>query len=484
MTSCARISRVAVCLLASTLWCGAARAQATRPVGATSADEGTVPASRPAEKAGTGPRHFQAKSWATKVEPEPPSYVKTLDQHGLKGMDWLELGLEHRTRFELRDDDYRRPAFSDDEPFQLRSRGWLGVRRILDPFRIGFEFQDARQFNSDYQDTNQDVNENDVFQLYGELYFKDALGPGQPVRFRAGRMSFDVVDRRLVSRSRWRGTTTSYDGFRMQLGDVDSDWAFDYFAVMPAERRVRQADRFDEERWLHGLVGAWRKWSQAITLEPYWFILDEDFKLREAQDRELHTMGLRGFGPIGRTGLDYDFNLASQFGKDGELEQRAFATAGEIGYTFNHKWKPRLSSVNVWASGDRDPSDGLNERFDRLYGDSHGYSTSDLFVWQNVISSKLRLEAVPHQRIKVDTSYGGYWLASDNDAWVPIGRRDPQGRSGDCIGQEFEARVRYQLDPRVEIEVGYSHFVPGNFTHNTGPAQDSDFFYVSTIVQF
>src|SRR5687768_4623018 len=125
-----------------------------------------------------------SKAWGSRIEPsQPPSYVRTLDKIGLPNLEdykWLQLGAEHRTRWEYRDDDYRRsPVLNDDNQFLLRSRGYLGITEILDPFRLGFEFMDARQFNSDFPENVSDVNAHDILQLFGELYFEDALGEGQ-----------------------------------------------------------------------------------------------------------------------------------------------------------------------------------------------------------------------------------------------------------------------------------------------------------------
>lgn len=429
---------------------------------------------------------YRSRAWGTRLETEPPGYVKTLDEFGIPGledMDWFEFGLEHRTRFEYRS-DYRRSNLADDEQFLLRSRVYLGIREILDPLRFGIEFQDSRQFHSDFPDRTRDVNEAEFLQAFAELYFEDALGKGYPIQFKAGRMTLEYIDRRLLARNRWRNTTNAFDGFRLRLGQPSSDWQLDFFAVQPVEHRMTSRDRADEERWFYGLVGAWRAWSQIVTLEPYYFILDEDRKSRERPDREIHTLGLHAFGPIGDTGFDYDFNTAFQCGKDGRRRHRAFACRGEVGYTFQHAWKPRLSVSAAYATGDRDPDDSLNERFDRLFQATHSPSSSDLFGWQNIISPKIRLTLRPLEKLRIDTSYGAYWLASDSDAWVLPGRRDPMGNSGDCIGQELELRVRYKIDPRIELEVGYSHFFPGPFFENTGSADDADMFYVQTTLHF
>jgi hypothetical protein len=497
MIPCLRFSSVRLVPLAASVLAvlaANARAQTTPPVGRGIGSEPAPSIAPPAatqpaetkEAPAKKPARYTSKAFGTSLGREPPDYVKPLSLYGWPGcekIDWLDFGLEHRTRFEHRDDDYRRPQLQQDDQFLMRSRAYLGIEKIFDPLRFGVEFQDARQFNSDFPETNRDVDEADFLQAFAELYFKDALGQGQPLSLRAGRMSLEYLDTHTVARSRWANTTTAFDGFRLRLGEPTSDWQFDFFAVQPVDRRLRQPDRGDEERWFYGLVGSWRKWQNYVTLEPYYFILDEDRKDPAVADREIHTLGLRAFGPIADTKFDYDVDAAFQTGHDGQNEQRAFAAIGELGYSFEHAWKPRLSFSTMYASGDRNPNDQLSERFARLFDSTHGYSTWDLFTWQNVISPKVRLELKPTEKLRFDTSYGAYWLASDSDAWVVPNRRDPTGTSGDCIGQEVDLRLRYQLDPRVEFEIGYSHFFAGPFIENTGAADDADFFYVQTTLR-
>jgi len=424
------------------------------------------------------------KGWGARNETEPPGYVRPLSTYeGLhaEDVDWLDFGIEQRTRWEYRDDNYREADLTQDTEFLLRTRVYLGIREVLDPFRFVIEFQDSRQEGSDFPETNRDVNEADLLQAYAELYFRDALGEGRPLRFQFGRMAFDAIDRKLIARNRWRNTTNNFEGFRLQLGQQDNDWQLDFLALQPVERRLRQFDRADEERWFYGVIGAWRRWSKYATLEPYYLVLDEDRK-GDTADREIHTIGLHAYGPIGSTRIDYDVDGAFQFGDDGDLDHRAFAAYGELGYSFEHKWKPRLSTSILYASGDRDPNDGKAERFDRLFGAAHFLSATDYFTFRNNINPKLRLELRPTKKLRIDTSYGAYWLASDSDAWPDIGRRDRTGRSGDFVGQEVELRARYQMTAWAELEIGYSHFLPGAFVKNTGDADDSDFFYVQTTV--
>jgi hypothetical protein len=54
--------------------------------------------------------------------------------------------------------------------------------------------------NGLYERSDADVNEHELIQGYGELYFKNALGFNRPLSVRAGRMAFEVLDRRLLAR--------------------------------------------------------------------------------------------------------------------------------------------------------------------------------------------------------------------------------------------------------------------------------------------
>ena len=427
-----------------------------------------------------------SRAWGTRPEAEPPEYVRalSLDAGGsAPRLEWLLFGLEQQTRFEMRNDDLRRPELTYDDQFLLRTRGYLGIREVLDPFRVGFEFQDSRQFGSRYDETDRDVNEAEILQLYGELYFRDALGPGQPVRFQAGRIAFELVDRRLLERGRWRNTTTSLEGARLRLGDGRSLWELNAFGVQPVERRLRRPDRADEERGFFGVTAAWRGWEDAITLEPYWFLLTEDRKETLPEDRRIHTIGLHAFGPLPIERMDYDFDFAWQFGRDGDNVHRAFAGAAEIGYQFEHELKPRLSLSMLIASGDRDPTDQTSERFDRLFGAAHALSTSDDFTWQNILNPKLRLDlSFPHD-IRANVAFGGYWLMTDSDVLGATGRRPPPGAGANFIGEELEVRITCPVGKNANVELGFSHLFPGRVVRNSGDADDSDFFYMQTTLR-
>lgn len=440
------------------------------------------PSASPAPVSGSKPKSYfvPSRSTSTRPEREPPHYVRNSEQVDFfddRDVDWLDFGLDYRMRYEYRDDDVRRPVALLDEPFLLRTRLYLGVREQFDPLRGYIEFEDARRYNSHFPEDNRDVNQYEIIQAVGELYFADALGDDRPLRLQAGRMAFEYVDRRLIGRNEWRNTTNNFQGFRGILGQKDNDWQLDILALQPMERLLTRPDRVDEERWFYGFIVDWRRWSEYVTFQPYYLVLDQNGK-EDRINRNIHTVGLRAYGNVPGTGYDFDVQEIFQFGRHGGGSHRALAFTGEIGYTFDHPSKPRLGAFIGYASGDRDPNDNRNERFERLFGFARPWSSNDYITFDNIVTPKARLEFQPHERVRIDAGYSAYWLASATDLWANAQLRDPTGASGDFMGHEFDVRVRLAVGDRTDVTLGYAHFIPGAFTRNTGKPNDTDFFYV------
>ncbi|MBN9134304.1 MAG: alginate export family protein [Nitrosospira multiformis] len=458
------------------------------------------------EKKSTG--YFRpSSSYSTQPESDPPRYVRTLSKTGIeafKDIHWLDVGIDHRTRYEFRSNDIRRTELRLDQPFLLRSRAYFGIREIFDPLRGAVEFQDSRRYNGHFPPDDRDFNEHELIQAYAELYFKGALGQDglkqeRPLRLRVGRMAYEALDRRLIGRNEWRNTTNTFEGFRINLGQEVNDWEGDLWAYQPVQRLLTEFDERIENQWFYGAIAHWRKWSDFITLQPYYMGLTQDGSKTGEIDRHIHSPALRGYGKIGDTGLDFDFNLIYQFGRNGTQAHQAHAHITELGYTLQHAWKPRISAFYGYASGDRNPNDNVNNRFERFFGFSRPWSADDYIVFENIKSPKIKLEFQPSKDLRIDGGYSWYWLASDTDRLNNLFRgngsngggfsnRDATGSSGDFIGHNFDIRARYKLAKHINTTIGYSHFTSGEFVRNRQIAAlgrspgSSDFFYVEVVL--
>jgi hypothetical protein len=76
---------------------------------------------------------------------EIPSYTHELGND----VNWLEFGLESRTRYEYRWDDYGSLDLLTDDALVTRNLLYFGLKHVLDPFRLVAEMEDSRRFMSD-----------------------------------------------------------------------------------------------------------------------------------------------------------------------------------------------------------------------------------------------------------------------------------------------------------------------------------------------
>lgn len=457
-----------------------------------------VPESKPDANKQLASYYRRSDGYATNPESDPPRYVRRLSDIGipaLSDLTWLDVGLEHRTRYEWRNNDIRRIEGGEDNPIFLRHRAWIGIRDILDPFRFAVEFQDSRVVNNKHAITDQERNEYDLLNAYGELYFKKGLGvddrnQDRPIRFRVGRMAYETTDRRFIARNEWRNTTNTFEGFRLNLGRDVNDWELDLFGLQPVRRLQTKFDVANDHLWFFGAIGHWRKWSDIVTLQPYYMGQKQTadpngFTATNQLDREIHMPGFRAYGKAGNF-FDFDVSYNHQLGYSGPLRQDAQGYTVEVGRTFEHPWKPRLTGFYGYASGDRDPNDGVDNRFDRFFGFARPWSADHYVVYENLKAPKIRFDLQPMQKIGFELTYAWYFLASKRDRMFDIldgnisntikdpgFNRDRTGQSGDYAGHSLEGRIRYQVTPKINAVLGYTHFTAEDFVKNRIAASPS-----------
>ncbi len=477
------------------------------------------------------------RSYGTQKETDPPRYVKQANKTWLKDydtfadVDWLDLGLEYRARYEYRDNDFRRSDENLDQPILLRTRAFFGVKNILDPLRFAIELQDSRRNNGDYtrQFDTRDINYLHILQGYFELNFKqsflgkDDYGNDRPIWVRAGRHAWEAIDRRLIARNEWRNTTNNFQGLRGNIGDKKNDWQLEWFAVQPIQRFTRENDEVNKSQDFYGVIGDYRGLSEYVTFEPYYLLLKQDGSKVKYDtdgrpavdsakvDREIHTGGLRVYGNIPGTQFDYDASYIKQWGEVQRLvgtslitvDHNAYAYNAEIGYSFKHPWKPRFSAFYGVASGDRTTARARDDRtdsgrFDRLFGFARPWSNDDYIQMENIRTPKIRLEFEPKvsflDRVQVDTGFSWYHLDQASDRWnAGANLQDRTGRAGKDLGKEYDLRIRFPINQYASLNLGYAHFWAGDFVKTTSRrvtgqsdrSADSDFFYTElTLLGF
>ena len=410
--------------------------------------------------------YVEAGSHGTMRETSPPRYGQQING--------MTIGLDSRSRFEFRRNDLRKAvANSVDFPLLLRQRMFIGVDNSHDIFQFGLEVEDARVAFSQYPLTNRDVNQTELIQGYIGLRFENK---GRPVTVRLGRMAFEFLDRRLIAMNQWRNTTNNFAGFHAAWGEDRNDWQVDLMVLRPIVRVMDSFDEADYHRLFFAVIGHWRRWSNRLTIEPFIMSLRQDpHPSNDLIDRKVHSIGIRTYAWVGDTGLNYDLSGICQFGHDGSVVQRAFAYTAEIGYTIKtNTHRPRLSVFFGYASGDRDPNDHVNNRFERYFGSGSPWSPDDYIIMENIMSPKLKIEfqqQVGPMNVKVDGGYSGYWLASATDRMNNLlaglsQNRDKFGKSSNFIGHGADIRLRFSPLSFVDATVGYSQFYNGTFVQS------------------
>ena len=119
--------------------------------------------------------YVEAGSYGTKRESKPPSYVRNLSEIGIKKLEkfnFLDIGFDFRTRFEIRKNDIRRDTLMTDMPILFKTRAYLGIKNIIDPFRFAIEYQDASRENGYFKEDDRDFNRSELIKCTLNCFLK------------------------------------------------------------------------------------------------------------------------------------------------------------------------------------------------------------------------------------------------------------------------------------------------------------------------
>lgn len=426
--------------------------------------------------------------------------------HEAVGLSWLHFGLEHRSRFEHLENDFRAANAGNATGFSMRTLLSAELRFL--PFVVGAELEDSRIWASDTTPLNTTlVNPLELLQGYVGLRGEHWFVRGDTASLTAGRMTLDLGSRRFVARNGFRNTINAFTGLDLEWTSPAKD-VLRAFAVMPVTRLPSDPEglegnriEFDRENTDAVLWAAFfqsRPLADRITVEGYVLGLFEGDRAVATLNRQILTPGARGYAKPAAGAVDFELEAALQAGTsrastaadDPEnLAHRAFFARAQVGYSLDVFWSPRFVAEYDYASGDRDPEDGTNGRFDTLFGarrfDFGPTGVYGALARTNLSSPGLRAEVKPHTTVDAFVGYRFAWLASERDAWTTAGLQDPTGASGKFIGQQVEASVRWHpLPENVSLELGAAHFVRGEFAKQAPGSRAEPASYVYTQATF
>ena len=205
---------------------------------------------------------------------------------------------------------------------------------------------------------------------------------------------------------------------------------------------------------------------------------------------ELHqfTTGARVAGTLPAK-FDYTLEMARQDGSLGSDTVRAWAGHWQARKTFAGTVTPRVFGEYNYASGDRNPADGVRGTFDQLYPTGHDkLGLSDQVGWRNTRHVRAGVELTPVKGLPVTTSYHSWWLADAHDglyaASGALVARVATGAASTHVGQELDVQTSRTLTPQLQLAAGYAHIFSGPFLKQATPGASYSLPYVMVTYVF
>lgn len=382
-------------------------------------------------------------------------------QEALAPPEGFSVGLVYSSRFESITDNPRAGSSPDDSMIVMRTL--LDSRYRSGGFEARLELYDARQqlADDDAFITNSIINAQEILQA--TLAF-DLPRDGN-VRF--GRLATDWGSRRFLARNRFRNAINTFDGVEwiqpLANGGVMRLLGSQVIRRLPSDR----IGLLDNERILDKSSGAQRFFAAGYTLPPasvpfdadwfYFYLREKDLPGLSTRNRRIHTTGLRLRKPAASGELDWELESMLQFGDSRVdhagfrplLDHSAFFHYAAVGYSFPSSLRAVLEID--YASGDEDPFDLENGRFDSLFGvgtpEFGVVGMYQPFSRSNLVTPGIRLFADPRPDLNIMVSYRHFWLEEARDWWGKTGLQDRSGATGRYLGQHLEYRIRWDVIP-------------------------------------
>jgi hypothetical protein len=398
------------------------------------------------------------------------------------GYGILDLGGEYRARYHNEHNSRGLGLTGQDDNFLLHRTRLYTNYQLGERFRFYGEYIDAESNYEDFAPRPIEVNRHDVLNFFGDYVLMDSDGGGK-LTGRVGRQELLYGDQRLISPLDWANTRRTFDGAKLMW--AEGDWKVDGFWTKPVFVHPEHLDTMDDDLQFYGAYSTYNGIKDHV-IDLYWIGYQSDRALFPGtQPFVYQTVGSRWAAT-----WDCWTTIAEgayQFGDYGAQNHSAgFFTLG-AGHKWNdHCWKPEAWAYYDWASG----SDTIGNGFNQLYPLGHKYlGFMDFFARTNIQDVNFTLSATPTPKLKSLLWWHIFFLENSNDVPYNVnGRPFVLTPGGDpYLGQEIDLLFTYNVTPRAEILIGYSHFFTGDW-YRTNPAApfagDADFLYTQFSQKF
>ena len=376
--------------------------------------------------------------------------------------EWLDLGVEARSRTEFRSNINNQSDLNDTINW---TRLRLNVGVAATPWlRFRFQGQDARVSGVAPWRTRTNVDYFDVREAYV------SLGRSDQTQLHVGRQELAYGEDRLIGRRNWHNVDPSWDAARLVLRK--GDYRFDVFSMAFVEVEEDHFDKLIQGNRLHGFYGQIGSWIPGGQVEPYLMYASQP-RVNGVQDRGpdsgSYTAGVRLAGSA-TDWLEYDFELTGQRGHARDIALRGWATAESL--TFGNNDLPlqsRLGVLHDFASGGDSCEASRQFTFDPLHHARHKHlGMVDAVGRRNIHALTLSWEGRLHPQWRLRVNRLDFWLASRHDGLYGINGRQSvaaptEGAASNKIGSEWDVLLRFTPIEGLTVEGGPGLFYPGGF---------------------
>jgi hypothetical protein len=356
--------------------------------------------------------------------------------------------------------------------------------------RAFVQIQDTRLWGEETNTVDDSADGVDFHQAFLDL--KSLIGAKDTLRI--GRQEILYGAQRLVAAGEWINQARTYDGMRWmgELGPTHTE----VFATQLATARDNAGNVSGSEfggvyATLHPIESA-----KKDALDLYVLYLHD---AERYQGQERGTVGGR-YEILTQAGLYFETEGALQFGNAttgtaGAPERSldipfgdVFAYVVRAGYRLEEAdWKPGITFEWNHASGDEDPDDGQNQRFNSLFALAHAHNGMiDLTYWENTRNAAVRLNASPSDELDLFLDSWWFWVDEDADAVRGPNFNIPGlAGSANFVGTEIDALARWRPTAGLTLEGGYALLFPGEHVKDVlGDDELAQFVYVMLGLKF
>ncbi len=339
--------------------------------------------------------------------------------------------------------------------------------------KIFLQLQDSRTFGEETSTLKDGSADNlDLHQAYFQIDYLFGL----PLQLKVGRMEAIYGPQRLIGAVGWHNIGRSFDGIRFSYsGPLKVD--FFHFVELEANNSGNEGDKF-----FRGIYADYQL-NSMLDIQP--FALHQ----LSVPDSNLNrrTLGFYSHGKV--AGVKYEIEFALQNGtyNPDSVSQSIDAKMWAVNAVYPLKMLPmglRLLGGLDFISGDDNLGDNTYKAFNTLYATNHKYyGFMDYFLdlpkhtWQLGLND-LHFGAGLKPISNSDVSFMYHIFSADQNYTLA------SGTSSTDFGKELDLTFKYRYNRNVLFVGGASFFTPGDIFQEKKGADQADWYYLMTIVNF